>query len=84
MNGVDMTYSLTRGIMLPKGTPQEFVDYWAGVFKGPTEDADFVAEQAAKGTDVLYLGPEEYAAWWKDTEGEFLDAAKELKVGRFQ
>lgn len=82
--GVDMTYSLTRGIMLPKGTPQEFVDYWAGVFKGPTEDADFVAEQAAKGTEVLYLGPEEYAAWWKDTEGEFLDAAKELKVGRFQ
>ena len=82
--GVDMTYSLTRGIMLPKGTPQEFVDYWADVFKGPTEDADFVAEQAAKGTEVLYLGPEEYAAWWKDTEGEFLDAAKELKVGRFQ
>ncbi len=82
--GVDMTYSLTRGIMLPKGTPQEIIDYWAEVFKAPTQDETFVSEQAAKGTEVLYLGPEEYAAWWKDTETGFLDAAKELKVGRFQ
>jgi len=82
--GVDMTYSLTRGIMLPKGTSKEIVDYWAGVFKAPTEDDAFVAEQAAKGTAVVYLGPEEYEAWWKDTEVDFLDAAKELKVGRFQ
>lgn len=83
-SGVDMTYSLTRGIMLPKGTPPEIVEYWAEVFKGPTDDAAFVEEQAAKGTEVLYLGPEEYAAWWKETETGFLDAAKELKVGRFQ
>ena len=82
--GVDMTYSLTRGIMLPKGAPQEAIDYWAEVFKAPTETADFVAEQAAKGTAVVYLGPEDYAEWWKATEGEFLDAAKALKVGRFQ
>lgn len=82
--GVDMNYSLTRGVMLPKGTPKEIVDYWAGVFKGPTEDAAFVDEQAAKGTSVVYLGPEEYADWWVGTEKEFLDAAKQLKVGRFQ
>ncbi len=82
--GVDMTYSLTRGVMLPKGTPKEIVDYWAGVFKGPTDDKEFVDAQAAKGTSVEYLGPEEYAAWWKDTEKDFLDAAKSLKVGRFQ
>lgn len=82
--GVDMNYSLTRGVMLPKGTAPEIVAYWAGVFKAPTEDADFVAAQAAKGTAVVYLGPEDYAAWWKGTESEFLDAAKSLKVGRFQ
>lgn len=82
--GVDMNYSLTRGVMLPKGTPKEIVDYWAGVFKGPTDDAAFVEAQAAKGTSVVYLGPEEYEKWWQSTEGEFLDAAKQLKVGRFQ
>jgi len=82
--GVDMTYSLTRGVMLPKGTPKEIVDYWAGVFKGPTEDEEFVAAQAAKGTSVEYLGPDAYAEWWQGTEKGFLDAAKSLKVGRFQ
>ena len=82
--GIDMNYSLTRGIMLPKGTPQDIVDYWASVFKAPTEDADFVAQQAAKGTSVVYKGPAEYAAWWQATSDEFLDTAKKLKVGRFQ
>lgn len=82
--GVDMTYSLTRGVMLPKGTSQEIIDYWAGVFKGPTEDAAFVEAQAAKGTTVEYLGPEAYAEWWKGTEASFLDAAEALKIGRFQ
>lgn len=82
--GIDMTYSLTRGVMLPKGTPREIVDYWADVFKGPTEDVAFVEAQAAKGTEVVYMGPDEYATWWVGTEKEFLDAAKNLKVGRFQ
>lgn len=82
--GVDMTFSLTRGVMLPKGTPQDIVDYWADVFKGPTEDPTFVAEQAAKGTSVEFLGPEEYTAWWEATSADFINAAKELKMGRFQ
>jgi tripartite-type tricarboxylate transporter receptor subunit TctC len=82
--GVDMTFSLTRGVMLPKGTSPEIVNFWADVFKGPTEDETFVAEQAAKGTSVVYLGPEDYRAWWEETSAAFVDAAKELKMGRFQ
>lgn len=82
--GVDMTYSLTRGVMLPKGASQEAIDYWAEVFKAPTQDAQFVEEQAAKGTAVVYLGPQEYGEWWKNTSSEFVSAAKQLKVGRFE
>lgn len=82
--GIDMTFSLTRGVMLPKGASQEVIDYWADVFKGPTQDEAFVAEQAAKGTAVVYLGPEDYRAWWETTSAAFVDAAKELKMGRFQ
>ena len=82
--GVDMTFSLTRGVMLPKGTPKDIIDYWAGIFKVPTQDADFVAQQAAKGTSVLYLGPEDYAKWWEATSAELVNAAKELKMGRFK
>lgn len=82
--GIDMTYSLTRGIMLPKGASKEVVDFWAGVFEGPTKDEAFVAAQAAKGTSVLFLGPDDYRIWWEKTDAQFLEAAKELKVGRFQ
>lgn len=82
--GVDMTFSLTRGVMLPKGTPREIVDYWAEVFKGPTEDPAFVADQASKGTSVQYLGPDEYRAWWEATSADFIDTAKAMKMGRFQ
>lgn len=82
--GVDMTFSLTRGVMLPKGTPPEIVAYWAEVFKGPTEDAAFVADQAAKGTAVVYLGPEDYAQWWEATSADFIETAKAMKMGRYQ
>lgn len=82
--GIDMTFSLTRGVMLPKGTPREIVDYWADIFKGPTEDAEFVAAQAAKGTSVVFLGPDDYTKWWETTSADFVNAAKELKMGRFQ
>lgn len=82
--GVDMTFSLTRGVMLPKGTPREIVDLWAGIFKGPTEDQAFVADQAAKGTKVEYLGPDEYTKWWEATSADFIETAKAMKMGRFQ
>ncbi|MEH6403654.1 MAG: tripartite tricarboxylate transporter substrate binding protein [Sneathiella sp.] len=82
--GVDMTYSLTRGVVVPKGTSPEIVQYWASVFKAATENKEFQAQQAAKGTAVIYKGPKEYATWFKDTSDDFLSAAKQVKVGRFQ
>ncbi len=82
--GVDMNFSLTRGVMLPKGTPPEIVNYWAEVFKMPTQDETFVSEQAKKGTSVVYLGPEDYRSWWEETSASFVDAAKALRMGRFQ
>ncbi len=82
--GVDMNYSLTRGVMLPKGTPREIVDHWAGIFETATKNEEFRAQQASKGTAVVFKGPDDYAAWFKGTSDEFLNAAKALKVGRFQ
>ena len=52
--GVDMTYSLTRGVMVPKGTPREIIDHWASVFKAATENEEFKAAQASKRTAVIY------------------------------
>ncbi len=82
--GVDMTYSLTRGIMAPLGTPPEAIDYWAEVFKAAAENETFIEEQKARGTAVMFLGPDDYRAWWAETAQGFLDAAEALKIGRFE
>lgn len=82
--GIDMTYSLTRGVMLPKGTPREIVDHWAAIFKKATENEDFKKQQASKGTAIVYKGPDEFRTWFEATSDDFLAAAKSVKVGRFQ
>jgi len=82
--GVDMTYSLTRGVVVPKGTSPEIVKYWAATFKKATEDKAFQAQQASKGTAIVYKGPKDYATWFESTSNDFLAAAKQVKVGRFK
>lgn len=61
--GVDMVYALDRGIVAPKGTPKDVIDLWAGILKKATEDPELQKEIAAKGTDLVYVGPKEYAEW---------------------
>ena len=81
--GVDMTYSLTRGVAVPKGTSKDKIDHWAGVFKKATEDEAFKKSMAAKGTALVYRDPGDYAKWWKAVSADFEAAAKAVKVGRY-
>ena len=82
--GVDMTYSLTRGVMLPKGTSKDKIDFWAGVFKKATEDKAFQESLAKKGTALVYKGPADYAKWFKGASDDLIGAAKSVKIGRFE
>lgn len=82
--GIDMTYSLTRGVMAPIGTPPDVIQYWAEVFEAATMNPSFVEEQRARGTAIVYLGPDDYRKWWEGTARGFIDAAKALNVGRFE
>ncbi len=65
--GTDMTYALDRGIVAPKGTPKDVIAHWGEVFKKAAEDPELIAALEAKGTDVKWVGPEGYAAWFKET-----------------
>ncbi|MDA1089344.1 MAG: tripartite tricarboxylate transporter substrate binding protein [Proteobacteria bacterium] len=70
--GVDMVYTLDRGIVAPKGTPRPIVDYWADVFKKAASSPEFLTAMDAKDTDVNYLGPDDFRKWadkmYKDHE----------------
>ncbi len=65
--GTDMTYALDRGIVAPKGTPADVIAHWGEIFKKAAEDPELQKALAAKGTDVKWVGPEGYAAWFKET-----------------
>ncbi len=80
--GVDMTYTLDRGIMAPKGTPKEAIDHWASVFKRALEDPSVQKQMKTKGTGLRFLGPEEYAAWFKRIYDDHEKVA--VKIGMYK
>ena len=80
--GTDMTYSLDRGIVAPKGTPADVIAHWADVFKRAAEDKDLVASLGEKGTPVKFVGPEGYAEWFQ-AEYEAHERVA-VKIGMFK
>jgi len=80
--GVDLDYSLVRGIVAPKGTPKDVIDHWAGVFKAAAEDPGLLAEMDAKGTDVEFVGPEGYREWADKTYAAYEKVA--IKIGLYK
>ena len=80
--GTDMTYSLDRGIVVPKGTPQDVIEMWAEVFKKAAENEELVESLKKKGTPVVYRGPEDYAEWFADEYDAHEKVA--IKIGMFK
>ncbi len=80
--GVDMTYSLDRGIVAPKGTPPEVIAYWADVVKKASENAEFRSSLEAKGTLIKYRNAADYAAWFKAEYDAHEKVA--VKIGMFK
>lgn len=80
--GIDMTYSLDRGVVAPKGTPKEVLEHWGAIFKKAAEDPELKAALESKGTLVKYRGPDEYAAWFKDEYDAHEKVA--IKIGMFK
>ena len=69
--GVDMSFSIKRGVVAPKGTPKDVIEHWAQIFKKAAEDPDLKAQMVAKGTGLEWVGPEGYEAWAQKSYKEF-------------
>jgi len=76
--GVDMVYALDRGIVAPKGTPKDVIDHWAGIFKQASENKNLLAQMDAKGTDINWVGPEDFRKWADQTYAEHEKIAVEI------
>ena len=80
--GLDLVYSLKRGVVVPKGTSSEKIEHWAALFKKASEDPDLLRQMQAKGTGVKWLGPEEYAEWFEKTYNDHEQVA--IKIGMYK
>lgn len=80
--GVDLVYTLDRGIVAPKGTPKDKIKHWSKVFKKASENPDLIKQLDAKGTDVAWVGPEAYAKWFKGVYDAHEKVA--IKIGMFK
>lgn len=80
--GIDLIFALKRGIMAPKGTPKDKIDYWSQVFKKAAENPELLKQMDAKGTDVEWVGPDDYSAWANKTFDQYKKVA--VKIGMYK
>jgi len=63
--GFNVTYTIWRGILAPKGTPGAVIEKLATALKKVTEDKSFQALVKRLGDEPGYLGPEEFSREWR-------------------
>lgn len=80
--GFDVAITADRGMVAPKGTPDEVIQHYAALLKKVAEDPAFQKSITDKGSKVRYMGPAEYARWWNDTNEKWTAIAKRLGVHR--
>ena len=76
--GVDVVYSVTRGVMVPKGTPADVVTRLEAACQKATAEAKFAEDMAKQGTFVKYLDRKGYVAFLKDNDDLNKGLAKDL------
>lgn len=80
--GVDLVAGTDRGVVAPKGTPDEIVEQWAALFKQAVEDEAVTESLANKGTLTVYKGPDAYRDYFEKTFAKWKEVAK--KVGMYK
>ncbi|MBO0347445.1 Bug family tripartite tricarboxylate transporter substrate binding protein [Roseibium limicola] len=62
-NGKDLELMVTRGIIMPKGTPAEARDTMEAALQKLSEDATYIEQTNNAGADVMFRGQKDYTAY---------------------
>jgi tripartite-type tricarboxylate transporter receptor subunit TctC len=63
--GVDVTFTMWRSVLAPKGTPQAIVDKLEAAFRRMTGDKSFQALIKQLGDEIHFQGGKEFEATWR-------------------
>jgi len=76
--GVNVVYSVSRGIMVPKGTPADVLAKLEGACAQAVKDPAFADSMKKQGTDVRYLDARAYAEFLKQNDAVNKELARDL------
>lgn len=74
--GIDLVFTIDRGVMLPKGAKPDIVEHYAKLFEAALGDPKVTALLREHGTTDGFLGPKAYAGYWQDSFAEWRRLAK--------
>jgi tripartite-type tricarboxylate transporter receptor subunit TctC len=76
--GVNVTYTVSRGLLAPKGTPAAALAKLESACAASAKEPAFAQAMKVQGTDVRYLGRDAYAKWLKQNDDLNHDLTREL------
>ena len=68
--GSDWTMAAWRGMVAPKGIPNDVRDKLAAAFKKIAASKEYNEFMASRGFGVIYAGPEDFAKWMAKSDTE--------------
>lgn len=80
--GVDLVFTIDRGLVLPKKAAPELVERYAALFDKALRDPQVAALLAEHGTAAAFLAPKAYAGYWQDSFAEWRRLAKAAGIYR--
>jgi len=76
--GVNVTYTVSRGLLAPKGTPADALAKLESACAATVKEPAFIESMRKQATDVHYLGRSAYGAWLKQNDALNKGLAKDL------
>jgi tripartite-type tricarboxylate transporter receptor subunit TctC len=76
--GYDVEYAVNRGIMVPKGTPDEVKKKLGDACQKAANEPEFAKAMKLQGTEVRYMNAEQYAAFLAKDDKITKDLTKDL------
>ena len=76
--GYNVVFSVSRGLLVPKGTPADIIAKLESSCAVASKDAGFAASMKAQGTDVRYLNRNDYTEFLKQNDTLNKDLSRDL------
>jgi tripartite-type tricarboxylate transporter receptor subunit TctC len=76
--GVNVTYTVSRGLLAPKGTPADMLAKLDAACAATAKEPAFADSMKKQGTEVHYLDRSAYASWLKQNDELNKSLAKDL------